>query len=201
MSNVFTATPGTSEPREIIQGDYTTWKKTEYSDDYPNTSYTLSYKARLEGDGTTVITLTATNSGDDYLIVADADTTAAYTVGVYHWQLYITDSGDSSKRVTLDYGTFEIKPNKAAATTDPRTHAKIMLDKIESLLEGRADADVSTYSIQGRSLTKLSIDDLLKWRSFYRAEVKKEEQAERVRNGNGSGRLIKASFNVQGSNV
>ena len=198
MANVFTDTPPSTEPRVIVAGDYLTWKRTDLSTDYPNSSYTLTYEARLEAAGSTSISITASASGDDYLVQEVATTTDDYTVGVYHWAAFITDSGDSTKRVTIDSGTWEVVADRATATSDPRTHAKIMLDKIETLLEGRAGGDVSSYSIQGRSLTKLSIEELMKWRDRYKAEVLHHEQIERRKNGNGTGRLIKASFRCQG---
>ena len=88
----------------------------------------------------------------------------------------------------------EVKPNLSAATSDPRTHAKIMLDKIESLLEGRADKDVSSYSIAGRSLNKMSISELLEWRNYYKAEYNRELSKQRNENEDGSGNTIKVSF-------
>jgi len=58
-----------------------------------------------------------------------------------------------------------------------------MLDKIQSLLVGRADSDVSNYSIQGRSLVKLSIDDLIRWRDYYRREAAMEKRKRNIKNG------------------
>lgn len=147
----------------------------------------------MENSGTTEIEITASASDSDYLVSVGAATTSAYTAGFYHWQAYITRDSDS-ERVTVGTGSFEVIANRDAATSDPRSHAKIMVDKIESLLEGRADADVSSYSIQGRSLTKLSIDDLIKWRNYYRRELFQLEQKERQRKGKGTGGLIKVAF-------
>lgn len=194
MGNVFTDSAPEGEPESFIAGDFITWKRSGLHADYANDAYTLSYKARLEADGTDVITITASASGTDYLVSIGSSTSANYTVGVYHWQAYITRDSDS-ERITIDSGTFEVKANRSSATTDPRTHAKTMLDKIESLLEGKADSDVMNYSIQGRSLTKLTIKELMEWRKFYRAEVFEEEKAERIANGEGSGATIKVSFN------
>lgn len=192
MANLFTDIP-TTEPRQLIAGDLWQWKRTDLGTDYPNDSYTLKYSCRLENSGTTEIEITASASGSDYLVSVAAATTAAYTARFYHWQAYITRDSDS-ERVTIDTGTFEVLANRDAATSDPRTHAKTMVDKIESLLEGRADADVSGYSIQGRSLTKLTIDELLKWRNYYKRELLQEEKKERRKNGKGTGGLIKVSF-------
>jgi hypothetical protein len=69
-----------------------------------------------------------------------------------------------------------------------------MLAKIESILEGRADKDVSSYSINGRSITKMSIDELLKFRAIYRAEVQRQRDAEAMRQGRASKSLIKTRF-------
>jgi len=195
LGNVFTDTATEGEPRAVIAGDFLTWRRSDLNADYSNSSYTLSYKARLEGTGTTVITITASVSGTDYLVSETSVTTAAYTVGVYHWQAYITRDSDS-ERITIDKGTFEVLPNRSAATSDPREHAKKMVDKIESLLESRADSDVANYTIQGRSLTKLTISELITWRNYYKREILEFEKAERRGNGKPTGTTIKASFNI-----
>ena len=69
-----------------------------------------------------------------------------------------------------------------------------MVDKIESILEGKADADVASYSINGRSLTKMSFDDLIRARDFYRKEYAKELQIELAKNGEKTGATIQVRF-------
>jgi hypothetical protein len=192
MTNVFTEIP-TTEPQKFIAGDSLTWKRTDLNSDYSNALYTLTYSARLENGGTTEIAITATTSGDFYLVSESAATTAAYTVGVYHWQAYITRDSDSA-RATIDSGTFEIIADRANATTDPRNHTKITLDNIQAVIENRATLDQMSYSIAGRSLSRMTIDDLLKFRDRYKAEWKKEQNAEAIANGKGSSRLIKVRF-------
>ena len=58
-----------------------------------------------------------------------------------------------------------------ATTDDRRTHAEVMVKKIESLLSGRADSDVESYSIKNRSITKMSVNELRDWREYYLAEI------------------------------
>ena len=194
MANLFdTDNVPTTEPATIVVGDLLQWKRTDLGTDYANGSFTLSYKARLEGAGSTVITITAAASDDDYLVSVGASTTASYTAGDYRWQSYITRDSDS-ERLTIDSGTFEVVANKAAATDDPRSHAKIMLDKIESILEGRADGDVAAYSINGRSLTKLAIPDLMMWRDRYKAERLRVLHRGRALNGTAAGSTVLARF-------
>lgn len=182
-----------NEPQSLIAGDRVTWKRTDLGSDYPPASYSLSYKARLENSGTTVLSITASESGDDYIVEVGATTTAAWTVGVYHWQAYITRTSDS-ERITIDSGTFEVKADRATATTDPRTHAKITLDAIEAVIEGRASKDQAAYSIGGRSLSRTPIGELLALRSTYKAEVQREERADRIANGLGHAGNIKVRF-------
>jgi hypothetical protein len=194
MANLFdTANIAETEPAQIRAGDLLQWKRTDLNTDYTNSAYTLKYSSRLEGAGSTDFDIAATASGDDYLISVGKAVTAAYTVGTYHWQMYITRTSDS-ERLTLDSGTWKVVPNRDTATTDPRSHAKTMVEKIEALLEGRADADVASYSIAGRSLTKLSIDELMTWRDRYKTEYLRELRRERALNGQGSGAIVKVKF-------
>jgi hypothetical protein len=58
---------------------------------------------------------------------------------------------------------------------DVKSHNKKMLEAINALLENRATSDQMSYTIAGRSITKLSIKDLLEWRDYYKAELSKEE--------------------------
>lgn len=194
MANLFDAANApTTEPLEIVVGDFIQWKRTDLGVDYPNNLYTATYIARITGGGSSEIQIVGTASGDDYLFTADSATSAAFSAGYYHYQLEILRNSDS-ERVVVDRGTFEAIVDLDVNNVDPRTHAEIMVDKIESVLQNRADADVSNYSINGRSLVKLSIDELLRWRDYYRTELSMEKRKERVRRGKSSGATIKARF-------
>ena len=190
MSNLFSSInyPQT-EPSELIIGDRWAWKRTDLGNDYAPASYSLSYTARLESSGSTTFSITCSESGNDYIVEVASATTAAYTVGVYHWQMYITRTSDS-ERIMLDSGTFELVANRASSTADPRTHAKIVLDAIEAVIEGRATKDQESYSIEGRSLSRTSISDLLLFRDRYKAEVRKEEIKEAIKNGKSGAKVV-----------
>ena len=194
MANLFdTTNAATTEPEKIVAGDRLIFKRSDLNADYANSAFTLEYVARLEGTGSTKIEITASASGSDYLVEVASATTANYTVGTYRWQMYIYRNSDS-QRLTLDSGTWEVVANRHAATTDPRSHARIMVEKIESVLEGRAAADVSSYSINGRSLTKIAIPELMEWRDRYKAEYLREVRKERARNGIATGSTVLARF-------
>jgi len=191
MANLFDSTnyPET-EPSKIIAGDRAAWKRTDLGTDYAPASYSFKYSARLENSGSTEIEITASESGSDYIVEVGQATSAAYTAGVYHWQAYITRTSDS-ERVTVDSGTWEVIANRDAATSDPRNHVKKVLDAIESVIEGRASKDQESYSIQGRSLSRTPIADLVALRDKYRAEWVREQRAERIKNNLGHSGVIK----------
>ena len=192
MANLFTSIPE-KEPVTIYKGETVVWNRKDLTD-YPVGSYAMSWTARLESNGGTSFSATVTEVEDYYKFTLDNSATGGYTTGDYFWVLKVTQSSDSEELI-IDSGKITVKDNYFGSTGDTRSHAKIMLDKIESILEGRADADVSSYSIQGRSLSKISINELLQWRDYYKAEYQKEIAKFRRDNKEGSGRVIKVQFN------
>ncbi len=194
MSNAFdSANYSETEPATLIAGDRVAWKRTDLGGDYPPASYSLSYKARLNGAGSTSISISAGESGSDYIVEVGASTSASWTPGTYTWQAYITRTSDG-ERITVDSGTFEVLANRATATSDPRSHARIVLDAVEAVIEGRASKDQQSYSIGGRSLARTPITDLLLLRNQYKTEVNREKIAERIANGLDAGNTIRVRF-------
>lgn len=194
MANLFDAASAPEgEPSEIVVGDFIQWKRSDLVGDYPTDSYTATYVARITGGGNTEIQLTGTAYNGAYLFTADSATSADFVPGYYHWQLEILRNSDS-ERVVVDRGAFTAIVDLDVGGADPRTHAEIMLTKIESLLEGKADSDVSNYSIQGRSLTKFGLDELLQWRDYYNAEVSKQKRLEEIRLGRKTAATVKVRF-------
>ena len=191
MANLFDSSnyPET-EPLEFIAGDRITWKRTDLGTDYAPASYSLKYSARLENSGATEIEITASESGTDYIVEIGQSTSVGFKSGIYHWQAYITRTSDS-ERITIDSGTWEIKPNRDTTASDPRNHVRRVLDSIEAVIEGRATKDQENYSIQGRSLSRTPIPDLLILRDRYKAEYIREQRAERLKNNLGHSGIIK----------
>lgn len=182
MANLFdSANAPTGVPTEVVVGDFIQFKITQFSDDYSNSLFTMRFVARISTGGATEVNVAATASGDDYLFSISSATSANYTVGTYHYQLEIERNSDN-ERIVVDRGEIDIVTDYDNQV-DPRQHAEIMLGKIESILEGKADSDVSSYSIAGRSLTKLSPDELVQWRDYYRREVSAIKRKEAIKHG------------------
>lgn len=181
------------EPLEIVVGDFLQWKRTDIAQDYPPANFSAEYIARITGGGSNEIALAATEVDGIYLFTADSATSADFNPGYYHWQLEVTETA-SGNRIVVDRGTFTAIVDLDENQADPRTHAEIMVGKIQSILEGKADSDVSNYSIAGRSLTKMTFEELISARDVYRREFQQEKVRDRIKRGKPSGSTIKVRF-------
>jgi hypothetical protein len=194
MANLFDAANAPEgEPLEIVVGDFIQWKRSDLVQDYPLASYSAQYVARITGGGNTEVTIPATETGNTYLFTASSSTTSGFEPGYYHWQLEVIQTS-SGNRVVVDRGEFTALADLDVNGADPRSHAQIMIDKIESILQGKADSDVGSYSIAGRSLTKMSFAELMTARDQYKAEFQQEVVKDRARRGKPTGSTIKVRF-------
>ncbi len=195
MANLFDpANAPEGEPETVVVGDFIQWKRSDLVQDYPVATHSATYVARITGGGANEIQITATESNPSYyLFTVTSATSSSFVPGLYHWQLEVTETA-SGNRIVVGTGMFRALPDLDVNNSDPRSHAEVMLDKIQTILEGRADSDVSSYSIQGRSLAKMSISDLLSWRDYYRREVMKEKRDSDIQNGRKTSSTVKVRF-------
>ena len=194
MANRFDSTNyPTTEPETLVIGDRWSWKREDLGSDYAPASYALSYNARLQGAASTTFSITASESGDDYVVEVASATTAAYTNGNYNWSAYITRSSDS-ERIEIDSGIWELELNLSTSTDDPRSHAAVMVDKLEATLESLAAKLTTSYSIADRSNTLRSMEECKQQLREYRAELRRETYIARAKNGQRTGETILARF-------
>lgn len=195
MSNLFDSEnyPG-RVPQTLTVGDIWNWKREDIVSDYPPASYTLTYSFRLLSSAATEIALSGsviTESATAYTISVPDSTTVSYTKGDYTWQEYISNATD---RIVLNTGFVTLEPNLDADTSDPRSFWAKVLDAIEATIENRASIDQSSMSIAGRSLSRMTIDELLTLRDRARFETGKEINKARIAKGLGNSSTIKARF-------
>lgn len=182
------------EPLLLVAGDRAQWKRTDLAD-FPADEWTLTYylRANLAGGE---ITISASADGDGYEVDVAPAVTAEYTPGFYYWSAYVAQSGD---RKLVAQGRLEILPNPIDVTSpvDGRSHARRTLASIEAVIERRATTDQQRYVMQavGRSVDKIPILELLKFRDYYAGLVSAEEEKERIARGEASGRNIVIRFN------
>jgi len=195
MANLFDPSNAPEgEPYEVVVGDFIQWKRSDLVADYPTATHSAEYVARITGGGSNEIKLSGTEgSSNYYLFTVSSATSADFAPGIYHWQLEITETS-SGNRIVVDRGDFQAVADLDNNQADPRIHAEIMVAKIQSILEGKADSDVSNYSISGRSISKMTFDELLAARDRYKAEVVAHYNKERVKRGKTNGATVKVRF-------
>jgi len=194
MENLFdTANYPTQEPDTLIVGDRFVWRRPDLASVYDPSSFVLTYNFNEDSGGSNKFSITASETSTDYIIEVNSATTRDYVAGEYNWTAYITRSSDSN-RFSVDTGHTTLEINLANSSADNRSHVKKVLDGIEAVLENRASQDQMSYSIAGRSLSRMSIDDLLTFRARYRAEYLKELKLKRIKNKQDTGNTIKVRF-------
>lgn len=196
MANLFDrANYPTQEPDLLVVGDRWTWRRPDLVNDYPTADYALTYEFMCDsgGGGSHKFTITATETSDDYIIEVSQDVTEHYHVHNYKWYAFITRTSDS-ERISIDSGVTQLVADYAESTADQRSHAKKVLDAIEAVLENRASQDQMSYSIAGRSLSRMSVTDLMTFRDRYRAEYNEELKKARIKNHQDTGNTIKVRF-------
>lgn len=172
-------------PANLVAGD--TWAWTRSLADYSAATHSATWYFENKD---AAFSIAASASGASFAASVIPATTAGYRAGAYRWRLVVTRTADSA-RFTVETGVVAVLPDPAAAgMMDWRSHARRTLDAIEAVIEGRASVDQMAVALNGRSLQRTPIADLLMLRDRYRRDVRAEEAAERVAAGGASGRRI-----------
>lgn len=196
MANLFdSANYPSQEPETLVVGDRWVWQRPDLVTDYPTDQYALTYEFHCDtgGGGSHKFTVTASETTTSYVVEVASTITDDYTANQYKWYAFITRTSDS-ERVAVDNGLTSLVANYADTNADLRTHAKKVLDAVQAVIENRATIDQSSFSIAGRSLSRMSIDELFLVRDRYRAEYNEEVKKARIRNKKPSGNLIGVRF-------
>lgn len=99
--------------------------------------------------------------------------TNGFQKGLFTYAFVATDGTDQH---TFEEGTFQVEERADfLTTTDFRSHNQIVLDNIKSVIEGRATQDQKSYTINGRTLERMAISDLLELKKYYEDLVKQEQ--------------------------
>lgn len=156
------------------------------AEDYPAPEWTLTAYLR----GATAIDIPAIGAEEIHTFEVAGSVTAGYTPGRYTASIRATDGSDVFE---LEGGEIEILADVAALDPghDPRAHAERTLEAIEAVIEGRASKDQQSYTINGRSLERTSISDLLLLRDTYKREVAE------LNSGGRSRRLLRRQVKVR----
>lgn len=129
-------------------------------------------KAYLRGPSR--IDISAEKDGNLHVINVSADVTKNYKSGYYGFSLRAVNNYGEVEEI--EAGSVEVITDLATVTgqVDTRSHAKKTLEALEAVIEGRATLDQERYRLNNRELFRTPLDNLIKLRNQYRAEVSRE---------------------------
>ena len=181
----------TTEPETFTAGDTVKWTKA-LADYTPDDGWTLSYSF-VSGSDSQAPTNVADNGDGSFLVTISTTDSAEFSAGIYYWQAYVSKSGE---RYKVDEGRVDVKPDFASQSTgyDARSHVVKVLDALKATIENKASKDQLAYTIAGRSISRLSPGELIKWKNHYEMLYRQEQQAERLANGDALQNTIKVRF-------
>lgn len=143
-------------PQTLTAGDRWTW--TDSLVDYPATLWTLTYYFR---GPTSLAAAVGVASGTDHVLTITAALTADLKPGFYDWQARAALIATPTTIETVDIGRLTVEPNLANAAIEHRSFWRQVLDQLEPVILGRASTDQLSMSIAGRSLQRMTWDELL----------------------------------------
>lgn len=122
------------------------------------------------GNGTKIVVDTIEKVANLYFLKASADVTKDWPVGDYKYQLLDTNG-------IVEEGEFIVLRNFAFSDdeTEVKSRNELILEAIEAQLAGRATSAQSSMSVGDKSISYMSIDELLKLRSYFKEKVDKEQ--------------------------
>lgn len=177
----------TELPRAFTIGDTLTW--TESDATYPAPTWTVRYYFTSK---TEVFSSNdpSTADGSDHVVTI---TTTNLKAGTYDYVRKVTDG---SELYTTERGQIEVLPDLSADVTgvDRRVYAEKALEAIEAMLLGKASKDQTSYSLNGRALSRYSPAELNEWRRALRIEVAELRAKERRKAGGKSNRNVRVRF-------
>lgn len=146
------------------------------ANDFPAPDWTVVAILR----GPSAIDLEAVGIDGCHIFQETGATTANWLGGTYSVVIRAQKGGDVYQ---LEAGRADIVADIAAlgADHDARSHAEKVLEAIEAVLEKRASQDQQSYTINGRSLSRTPLNELMDLRKTYRAEVRAQKSGGRTK--------------------
>lgn len=160
------------EPVACIAGDSLKWSRA--FDQYPAPDWSLTYVLNNASNRYAVASGDITVDGSGFDIFIPSSETKNWAPGEYLW-LAVLQNATTGERVTGAAGRVTVQPDvlDASAPIDTRARAEIALDNIKAMLEGRASDGVLEYKIGDRELRRYSLDELMRLKSYFAAEVRR----------------------------
>lgn len=186
-------------PSSIVVGDTIAWRDNNLKAIDPSTgrlteispaTHTLSWAIR----GATALDLVATGDNGEFLTICTNTQSDNLSPGVNFFQAYATSNGN---RQVVGSGQITVSASLESVNTafDGRTETQKMLDAVNGAIQAIVDGGaVQSYSIKGRSLSKMPMTELLMLRDRLKVQVVRETAAEKIALGFGDPRRLYVRF-------
>lgn len=177
------------EPAKISMGFNHVWLY--YDPDYTPSECTISYY--LQKTDRRIVILGTDNGDGGHLFTVTSAVSALYLAGVYQFRVGATVSGEI---IPLREGSITIEDDFISSDGgyDSRSLVKKTLDAINETILGTASKSTQETTINGKSLKRYSVSDLLKLKSQYARWYNDEEQEKKIASGLPSDRKILVRF-------
>ena len=155
--------------------------------DYPaSAGWVLKYRLVPRTGTNSAISITASASGNDYLVLVAAATTAGWAADSYSWTSWVEKAGEV---YSVDSGQIVIKPDPrtAAAGTDGRSQAHKALDDARAALAAWSPTR-RRYRIGDREMEFNAVSEIVAMIGHWEREVQRELRAAAMEAGRGSKR-------------
>lgn len=121
--------------------------------------------------------MVGTADGDVHEFTATAVATGALTPGSYRWSLRAVDGDDVV--TTIESGVVTIEPDLSAADSgDLRSHAEVMVERLESELQARVAGDgqaAHRLAFHSREFEGVPIRELHRLLAIYQGQLAREK--------------------------
>jgi len=160
----------------------------------PNGKYLVAegwiFRLSLRGKTDINITGTADEENQTLNFLQTPAQTATWTSGRY---AYFISAEKTDERELIESGEVNILPDYSGKI-NVLSWAEKALEAVEATIQNRATSDQLSYTIAGRSISKIPIPDLLVLSSNLKAQIRSEKIANNLAEGISIGNYIKVSM-------
>lgn len=167
---------------------------------FPVTNPTYSppdWELQFNIAGNDPIPATVEADGAGWLVTVAAAATTDLDPGEYYWSARVV-SATSGEARSIGAGNLKLIANLATVDTpyDGRTQSRKILDGLYAAFEKMSTGAIASYSIEGRSATYRTLEELQSAIAFWERKVKNEENQQRIENGQPSRKTARVRFGL-----
>ena len=187
-------------PKQVRAGDLIQWRDNSTVDVFgepissPDWTVTYYLRTNTSSEGSTVSS-TAYTDGWQFSIASSTSTN--FDVGSWYFQAVADKSG--AEKQTIFTGRFEVLAALSYSGTpsayDGRSQVNKDLDLVEAAIRALLNNGViQEYKIGSRTAKKYDLSELLVLKAALKAELVREQAAEKIANGLGNPRAVHVRF-------